>query len=53
MGYLYDKYRVLRVETTINDPHEFKIYKDTGKEENVKSGYPWERQLQIFIAMRR
>lgn len=23
---MYDKYSVLRIETTINDPHEFKIY---------------------------
>lgn len=26
---MYDKYSVLRVETTINDPHEFKILKET------------------------
>lgn len=26
---MYDKSSVLRIETTINDPHEFKIYKDT------------------------
>lgn len=26
---MYDKASVLRIETTINDPHEFKIYKDT------------------------
>lgn len=31
---MYDKYSVLRVETTINDPHEFKIYKEV----NSKSG---------------
>lgn len=26
---MYDKATVLRIETTINNPHEFKIYKDT------------------------
>lgn len=31
---MYDKYSVLRVETTINDPKEFKIYKEV----NSKSG---------------
>jgi hypothetical protein len=25
---MYDKHSVLRIETTINDPHEFKIYKE-------------------------
>ena len=33
---MYDKYSCLRIETTINDPHEFKIWKykydeDTGE----------------------
>ena len=28
---MYDKYSVLRIETTINDPHEFKILKETEK----------------------
>jgi len=31
---MYDKYHVLRIETTINDPHEFKIYKEV----NSKNG---------------
>lgn len=26
---MYDKSSVLRIETTINDPHEFKVWKDT------------------------
>jgi hypothetical protein len=30
---MYDKYSVLRVETTINDPHEFKILKKVQSEE--------------------
>jgi len=42
---MYDKYSVLRVETTINDPHEFKIYKDTGKEENVKKWVPMGKTI--------
>lgn len=25
---MYDKYSCLRVETTVNDPREFKVYKD-------------------------
>jgi len=29
---MYDKYSVLRVETTINNPREFKIFKETGKD---------------------
>ena len=28
---MYDKYSCLRIETTINDPHEFKILKETEK----------------------
>ena len=32
---MYDKSSVLRIETTINDPHDFKIYKDT----ITKGGY--------------
>lgn len=28
---MYDKYSVLRIETTINDPHEFKVLKDVEK----------------------
>jgi hypothetical protein len=27
---MYDKYSVLRIETTINDPHEFKVFKPVG-----------------------
>jgi len=42
---MYDKYSVLRVETTINDPHEFKIYKDTGKEEKVKKWVPMGKTI--------
>lgn len=33
---MYDKYSVLRVETTINDPHEFKIYKESGADKKKK-----------------
>ena len=33
---MYDKHSVLRVETTINDPHEFKIYKESGKDKDKK-----------------
>jgi hypothetical protein len=33
---MYDKYSVLRIETTINDPHEFKIYKESGKDKKKK-----------------
>lgn len=36
---MYDKYSVLRVETTINDPKEFKIFKETGKDQ-VKRWVP-------------
>lgn len=32
---MYDKVSVLRIETTINDPHDFKIWKDT----ITKDGY--------------
>ena len=42
---MYDKHSVLRVETTINDPHEFKIYKDTGKEEKVKKWVPMGKSI--------
>lgn len=28
---MYDKYSCLRIETTINDPHEFKVLKETEK----------------------
>lgn len=31
---MYDKYSCLRIETTINDPHEFKIWKVKHDEEN-------------------
>jgi len=30
---MYDKYSVLRVETTINDPHEFKIYREVNSKD--------------------
>lgn len=33
---MYDKYCVLRVETTINDPKEFKVYKEAGKDKTKK-----------------
>jgi hypothetical protein len=40
---MYDKFSVLRVETTINDPREFKIYKETGAEKKKKWS-PWEKR---------
>jgi len=36
---MYDKYSVLRVETTINNPKEFKIFKETG-DNQVKRWVP-------------
>jgi hypothetical protein len=33
---MYDKYSVLRIETTINDPHEFKIYKSVGEKKIMR-----------------
>jgi len=33
---MYDKYSVLRIETTINDPREFKIFKESGTEQKKK-----------------
>lgn len=33
---MYDKYSVLRIETTINDPHEFKIYKEVGEKKILR-----------------
>lgn len=32
---MYDKYSILRIETTINDPHEFKVLKPTKTEEDT------------------
>ncbi len=33
---MYDKYHVLRIETTINNPHEFKIYKEVNSKNGKK-----------------
>lgn len=41
---MYDKYSVLRVETTINDPREFKIFKETGKD-HVKRWVPMGKSI--------
>jgi hypothetical protein len=35
---MYDKASVLRVEKTINNPREFKIFKESGKEGQKKVG---------------
>ncbi|MCD8154060.1 MAG: hypothetical protein LUF78_05155 [Clostridiales bacterium] len=34
---MYDKYSCLRVETTINDPKEFKVYKDVRPKDGTTS----------------
>jgi len=41
---MYDKYSVLRVETTINNPREFKIFKETGKD-HVKRWVPMGKSI--------
>ncbi|GAB6275297.1 MAG: hypothetical protein STSR0004_21620 [Peptococcaceae bacterium] len=41
---MYDKYSVLRVETTINNPREFKIFKETGKD-RVKRWVPMGKSI--------
>ncbi len=40
---MYDKYSVLRIETTINDPHEFKILKDV----RTNEGYEVKRWVPM------
>ena len=40
---MYDKYSVLRIETTINDPHEFKILKKV----TTKEGYDETRWVPM------
>lgn len=40
---MYDKYSVLRIETTINDPHEFKILKNV----TTKEGYEVKRWVPM------
>lgn len=40
---MYDKYSVLRIETTINDPHEFKILKDV----KTNEGYEVKRWVPM------
>lgn len=43
---MYDKYSVLRVETTINDPHEFKIYREVNrKNEPVMAWVPMGKSV--------
>lgn len=43
---MYDKHQVLRIETTINDPHEFKIYKEVNsKEGNVMRWVPMGKSI--------
>ena len=43
---MYDKSSVLRIETTINDPHEFKIYKEvTSKGEKVMRWAPMGKSI--------
>jgi hypothetical protein len=41
---MYDKYSVLRVETTINDPREFKVYKEIGKD-SIKRWVPMGKSI--------
>ncbi|MCL6592322.1 MAG: hypothetical protein K6U80_20555 [Firmicutes bacterium] len=41
---MYDKYSVLRVETTINDPKNFKIFKKTGQDQ-VKRWVPMGKSI--------
>ena len=40
---MYDKYSVLRIETTINDPHEFKILKNV----RTNEGYEVKRWVPM------
>ena len=43
---MYDKYQVLRIETTINDPREFKVYKEVNsKEEKVMRWVPMGKSI--------
>jgi hypothetical protein len=42
---MYDKYSVLRVETTINDPREFKIFKKSESEENSAKWMPMGKSI--------
>lgn len=43
---MYDKYSVLRIETTINDPHEFKIYRKVNhKNEPVMAWVPMGKSV--------
>jgi hypothetical protein len=41
---MYDKYSVLRVETTINDHREFKVYKETSKD-SLKKWVPMGKSI--------
>lgn len=47
---MYDKSNSLRIEVTINDPKDFKIYKEVESKDGTttKTGFQRERVLPIF-----
>lgn len=50
---VYDKFSCLWVEMTINDPKEFKVYKDVHHENSTapNAGFLWENPLPTFTGM--
>lgn len=52
---MYDKSNSLRIEVTINDPKDFKIYKEVESKDGTttKNGFQWERVLPIFTDMQK
>lgn len=50
---VYNRFSSLRVEMTINNPKEIKVYKDVHHKNGTppNAGFPWENPLPVFTGM--